>query len=322
MSKIKKKLEKLKNPKVLVIVALITFALLFIIFGSIDAYKSRKVQEEVDKKTEEHLKELSGSTDNTGESNDSLLMSMQDDLISSYGKVPEGYIWDLDGSLLSLGVKDMSAEDVLYSYFNGLKTLDFSTVQKFSRDSIVVDSYESFFDETNKNTDYDDSFMRNMYRDCLLSLRINGIVNTSVFAENKQVFTVKVNMLDLTQKDFWEKDKDTIYRNLRVYNSDQSDSTKGDIYLYDYISSYYESDNAARRDVTFDITLQKYPDLDTGWLVSIDTDVDSACRYADGKLVVNYIKDTYNSESRYYFDTENSKVDVSKSESSKIEISD
>ena len=103
-------------------------------------------------------------------------------------------------------------------------------------------------------------------------------------------------MLDLTQKDFWLKDKDTIYKNLMVYSSDQSDSTKADMYLYDYINSYYEGKDALRRDVTFDITLQKYPDLDTGWLVSVDTDVDSACRYADGKLVVSYINEEFGKE--------------------------
>ena len=87
-----------------------------------------------------------------------------------------------------------------------------------------------------------------------------------------------------------------IYKNLRVYGTDQKDSTKSDMYLYDYINKYYESEGALRRTVRFDITLQKYPDLNTGWLISIDTDVDSACKYADGTLVVNYIKQMYAKE--------------------------
>ena len=86
------------------------------------------------------------------------------------------------------------------------------------------------------------------------------------------------------------------------YSSDQSDSTKAEIYLYDYISRFYASGEADRRDVTFDITLQKYPDLDTGWLVSIDTDIDSACRYADGKLVVSYINEQFGKEGLDYLD--------------------
>ena len=87
-----------------------------------------------------------------------------------------------------------------------------------------------------------------------------------------------------------------------MYKKDESDDTKGDIYLYDYISKYYESNNAARREVTFDITLEKYPDLETGWLVSIDSDVDAACKYQDGTLVVQYIKDCYAGEGYDYFD--------------------
>ena len=267
-------LQKLKDHKALVaVIAAAILVIILIIIGSVDSYNKQKQQEEIDAYTEEQMKLIQGDT----ESNDSLLMRMQSDLELSYGVAPKGYVWNLDGTLLSLGDKSMSAEEVVYAYLNGLKSLDFSSVQKFSRDSLVAKTYSGYFNDLNKSTDYNDSFIRNIYRECLLSLQVEGIENTSVFAENKQVFTVKVSMLDLTQKDFWLKDKEEIYKNLKVYNSDQSDSTKADMYLYDYINRYYVSEDAARREVTFDLTLQKYPDLDTGWLVSIDTDIDSAC---------------------------------------------
>ena len=121
-------------------------------------------------------------------------------------------------------------------------------------------------------------------------------MSSSVFAENKQVFSVRVEMLDLTEKDFWYDDRVKIYKNLQLYDSDQSDSTRAEMYLYDYIADYYASDDAAKREVTFDLTVQRYPDLNTGWLVSVDTDVDNACRYADGKLVVSYIQEMYRDE--------------------------
>lgn len=287
-------LSKIRKNKVWwVVIGAALLVIFLIVFGSIENYNAQKKQEEVDKYTEEQLKAAGvGSED----SNDSLLMQMQKDLEISYGDAPDGYIWNMDGTLMSLGDKSMSAEEVVYAYINGLKSLDFSAVQKYSRDSVVVGTYSGYFSDVDKSTDYNDSFTRNIYRECLLSMQVKGIENTSIFAENKQVFTVKVNMLDLTQKDFWLKDKETIYKNLKVYSSDQSDSTKAEIYLYDYISNYYASEDADRRDVTFDITLQKYPDLDTGWLVSVDTDVDSACRYADGKLVVNYINEEFSKE--------------------------
>lgn len=287
-------LSKIRKNKVWwVVIGAALLVIFLIVFGSIENYNAQKKQEEVDKYTEEQLKAAGVSSD---DSNDSLLMQMQKDLEISYGDAPDGYIWNMDGTLMSLGDKSMSAEEVVYAYINGLKSLDFSAVQKYSRDSVVVGTYSGYFSDIDKSTDYNDSFTRNIYRECLLSMQVRGIENTSIFAENKQVFTVKVNMLDLTQKDFWLKDKETIYKNLKVYSSDQSDSTKAEIYLYDYISNYYASEDADRRDVTFDLTLQKYPDLDTGWLVSVDTDVDSACRYADGKLVVNYINEEFSKE--------------------------
>lgn len=292
-------IKKLLSKKIwLAVIGVGILVIVLIIVGSVDNYNKQKEKEEIDRYTQEQL-EIAGADQN---SDDSLLMQMQPDLIKSYGKLPDGYIWNLDGTLLSLGDKSMSAEEVVYAYLNGLKSLDFSSVQKFSRDSVVVNTYENYFTELNKSTDYNDSFIRNIYRESLLSMQIDGIVNTSVFAENKQVFTVKVNMLDLTKKDFWLNDKEEIYKNLKIYSSDQSDSTKAEIYLYDYISRFYASGEADRRDVTFDITLQKYPDLDTGWLVSIDTDIDSACRYADGKLVVSYINEQFGKEGLDYLD--------------------
>lgn len=280
---------------IIILIVVVLFVLLFIGRGVYGMMQNNKEEEETDAYTEQLLEQAKeGDT----EISDSLLLQMQDDLIKTYGQVPDGYVWDIDGELLSLGDKDMTAEEVVYSYLNGLRTLDFSTVQKYSRSSMVVDTYEGYFSETDKNQDYTDQFLRNMYREALLSMQVVGIENSSVFAENKQVFSVRVNMLDLTDKDFWIDDKVEIYQNLQTYDSDQSDSTRADMYLYDYISNYYASEDAAKRDVTFDLTVQRYPDLNTGWLVSVDTDVDNNCRYADGKLVVSYINEMYRDEGK------------------------
>ena len=201
-------IKKLLSKKIwLAVIGVGILVIVFIIVGSVDNYNKQKEKEEIDRYTQEQL-EIAGANQN---SDDSLLMQMQPDLIKSYGKLPDGYIWNLDGTLLSLGDKSMSAEEVVYAYLNGLKSLDFSSVQKFSRDSVVVNTYENYFTELNKSTDYNDSFIRNIYRESLLSMQIDGIVNTSVFAENKQVFTVKVNMLDLTKKDFWLNDNCLLY---------------------------------------------------------------------------------------------------------------
>lgn len=285
-----------KNNKKVLVIAGGVLVVFILIKGGVSARNEKLKQEEADKLTEQLLAEANEGV--TSDEGDSLLMQMQPELVKSYGKVPEGFIWESDGSLLSLGDKSMSAEDVVYAYLRGLSSLDISTVERYSRSSKVVESYSTYFDDKNKNTDYMDQFLRTMYKESLLSLQVKGIESNAIFAANKQVFTVKVSMLDLTNKDFWKKDEIEIYKNLYLYDQDEADTTKSDIYLYNYISDYYKSDNAVLRDVTFDITVQKYPDLDSGWLVSIDNDVDDACSYKDGKLVVSYIKEMYRNSGR------------------------
>lgn len=288
-------LDFIKEHKKVSIAVGVVLVLIIFIRGGISARNEKLKQEEADALTQQLLEEANqGVTDEE----DSLLMQMQPELVKSFGKVPDGFIWESDGTLLSLGDKSMSAEEVVYSYFRGLASLDISTVERYSRDSKVVESYSTYFDSKNKNTDYMDQFLRNMYKGCLLSLQIQGIDSNAVFAANKQVFTVKAKMLDLTNKDFWKKDEMEIYKNLYLYDQDESDTTKSDMYLYSYILDYYESGEALLRDVTFDITVEKYPDLDSGWLVSIDNDVDDACSYKDGKLVVSYIKELYRNVGR------------------------
>lgn len=282
--------EFVANHTKLVVILAVVLILIFFIRMGVSMKKEEDKQAESDRITQELLRQAQeGQVDGS----DSLLIQMQPELEETYGSVPEGFIWQTDGTVLSLGDKGMSSEDVIYAYFKGLSTLDISTVERYSRGSLVVQTYSGYFDENNKNTDYLDQFIRNMYKQCLLSIQIKGIEDQSVFAENKQVFTVSAKMLDLTNKDFWEEDKMEIFEKLYLYDSDESDSTKSDMFLYDYILSYYKSESAGLRDVSFNVTVQRYPDLDSGWLVSVDTDIDDACQYKDGNLVVSYIKDVY-----------------------------
>lgn len=294
--------EFVSKHKVAVIIVVVVIVLIYGVRGYNAKVQADRIAEQQKQEEEQREREEMEEANDESNTNDSQLLSMQPDLIQEYGKLPKGYIWDLDGSLFSLGDKTLSAEEVVYSYLNGLRTLDFSTVQKFSRGSTVVENYEGYFSDKEKNTDYTDNFIRNMYKQALLSMQIEGVVNSTVFAENKEVFTVKVKMLDLTLKDFWLKDKPTIYKNMQIYSTDEDDTTKMDIYLYDYVAKYYSAKNAPTRSVSFDLTVQRYPDLDTGWLISVDTDVDNACRYTDGKLVVSYIKEKYYDEGKDYLD--------------------
>lgn len=288
-----------KRNKIIAIVVILVLVIL--IRGCVaNVSEQKQRQEALDRANEIEQQQATEAVSDPYSSEDAYLLSVQQELIKSYGKLPEGYLWSLEGDLLSLGDKDMSAEEVVYAYLNGIRTLDLSIAQKYSRNSTVISTYEGYFDSKNLSTDYFDSFMRNMYKTALLSIQIEGIEDTAVFAENKQVFTVKVKMLDLTKKDFWEKDKQEIYKNLYMYSADENDSTKGEMYLYDYVLKYYESENAPTRDVTFNLTVERYPDLDTGWLVSIDKDINDACSYTNGTLMVSYINQMFSNEGIEY----------------------
>lgn len=289
--------EFITKHKVLFIVLAVLLVVGLFLRSAVQSWQEQKrLEEEERARLLAELEEAKSGKDN--ETSDSLLMKMQPNLIKSYGELPDGFVWQANGKLLSLGDKEMSSEDVVYAYFRGLSSLDMGTVERYSRESKVVNSYSGYFNDKDKNTDYTDQFVRNIYRECLLSIQIEKVETTSVFAENKKVFSMKAKILDLTDKKFWQKDKEEIFENLYLYESAESDSTKSDMYLYDYILSYYKSGNAELRDITFDITVQRYPDLDSGWLVSVDTDVDDACKYKDGKLVISYIRDLYRNEGR------------------------
>lgn len=252
-------------------------------------------QEAIDRGNKLQEEREQASTEETENSDDVYLLKIQKDLIDSYGPLPDGYIWETDGTLLSLGDPDMSAEDVVYAYLNGVRSLDLSMAQKYSRHSKVVATYEDYFD-SKAISDYTDSFKRNMYKEVMLSIQPLEIVDTSVFAENKQVFTVKINILDLSSKDFWIPDKEEIYKNLYIYSKDEEDVTKSDNYLYDYVLSYYRSGTAATKDVTINLTVERFPDLNTGWLVSMDSDLNDLCNYKDGNIVASFIKSSFQDE--------------------------
>lgn len=274
--------------------AIIGLILFIILMVSANNHAKQKKLREQQASTEQVSTEESNNSKSYTEGTDAYLMSMQPELRKSFGTPPEGFIWDLNGKGISLGDKSKSSEDVLYTYIRALSTLDLATAQKYSRDAKVVETYNDYFSKANANqADYQEQFMRNMYKQALTSMEITGVESSSKFASNKSVYTVTISMLDLTAKDFWEKDKDNLFKKLSGYESKENDSTKLEIFLYDYILNYYKTPTAVKRTVSMDITLERYPDIDSGWLVSIDKDIDDAAKYNNGTLVTNYITEQF-----------------------------
>ena len=277
------------------IVGVFLFILLMVAANNHAKQKQLAQQKAETEKVAKETQETEPSKDRSYvEGTDAYLMSMQPELRKSFGTPPEGFIWDLNGKGISLGDKSMSSEDVLYAYIRSLSTLDLATAQKYSRDAKAVEIYNDYFSKANANlADYQEQFLRNMYKLALTSMEITGVESSSKFASNKSVYTVTVSMLDLTAKDFWEKDKDDLYKKMMGYESKENDSTKLEILLYDYILNYYKTPTAVKRTVSLDVTLERYPDIDSGWLVSIDKDIDDAARYTSGTLVTRYITEQF-----------------------------
>ena len=236
------------------------------------------------KKTDQQQQvDNSGNLDASNSSTDGLQKDSDGNVI-----VPDGFYINDNDELTSTGDPDMSSEEVLYAYIKGATMLDFDTVQKYSRKSKVVKSYTGYYDDN----DYLKAFKRKMYKDALKSMTVTKIEDTALFAEYKCIYTVQFKMLDLTNKDFWKKDKDVLYANLQSYLKAESDSTKAKQYVYDYILQYYESGNATAKDVKIDFVLEKT--TDTGaWLVTGDEDLDNYCSYSDGELVYSNIFDSF-----------------------------
>ncbi len=164
----------------------------------------------------------------------------------------------------------------------------------------------------------------------MLSVQTDKIISTSVFTDNKVAYTVRLKMLDYSDKDFLDdpevqkslydtmrkysdaqndsekmkhySDKDflddpevqkSLYDTMRKYSDAQNDSEKMKQYLREWLENYYTSGKAKLTEQTVDVTLEKYPDLNTGWLVSIDAPLDNDFKYSEGNPVFQYIQDNY-----------------------------
>lgn len=212
--------------------------------------------------------------------------------IAAWGQPPEGFRWTDDATLAPVSSDELTNEDVVWNYLRALSILDFSTAQKYSRTSLVSGTYSSYFDETNLgNSSYFYQFLRKEYKFALTSIEVDSVGNTAVFADGTSIVTVKLKVLDLTDKDFWQEDKDEIYARLDDLYTFEKDSTKAQQYVYDYIYSAYEDGKVGKRDITVELKLDKV--TLGGWLISDDTDLDSALKYEEGVNVASYIFEEY-----------------------------
>lgn len=216
----------------------------------------------------------------------------QNAFIKVWGNPPDGFRWKDDGTLTAVSSDNLTNEDVIWNYLRGLSILDFSTVQKYSSHSLVESTYSGYFSDSNLgSSSYYAQFLRKEYKYALTSIEVDSVGNTAVFADGTSIVTVKLKMLDLTDKDFWQADKDAIFNKLKSVYTSEKDTAKAQQYVYDYIYSAYEDGKVGKRDITIELKLDKVSL--GGWLVSDDTDLNSALKYEEGVNVASYILEQY-----------------------------
>lgn len=220
---------------------------------------------------------------------------IQAQLTAKFGVPPEGFEWGYTGELVPLGNDDEhNCEDVVYMYLRAISILDFSTAARYSEDSAVIKSYQSYYGiAAEVITDYYRNFLRKQYKLSLTSLEIDGISDIAVFADGTEYLTITVRVLDLTDKDFWESDRDSLFQQMRIYKETEADSVKLEQYVYDYMLDKYEDGSISKKQHTIELVVSK--NSGSGWLVSGDKELDSYLQYERGVDVAKYIISEFNS---------------------------
>lgn len=269
----------MSKSKKWIIVGVLVIVFLLVVMGGVRDYNERKLLAE----SEQYL-----DTDGS-EEEESWEEQEQRSLVEQFGEPPSGFLWDSDGTLKALGTSELTGEEVGYAFLRALSLLDFSTAEKYSSGSFVADNYRQLY-----STDYafnsNTAFQRRMYKEVLVSLRVDSLKDYAVFADGDIILSFEINSIDLSNKDFWREHEKEIFETLYTYYEEESDNIKAYQYLYDYILGVYESEDAPRATRTLDLYLEKH---DEGWLVTNDSDIDMIATYTDGQLVVDHIMDEY-----------------------------
>lgn len=258
----------------------------------VESGKERKEFEERQKAEQERLEQAQEQQNNVSENLISVEDQMQASLVEEYGEAPEGFKWDVLGNLVAVSSDDKSAEEVLSIFIRSISIMDFASAQRYSASSKVYETYMDYFSDIDTGvTDYYDQFLRKQFSFAMKSVENLGVEGVATLADGTQVMTVKLKVLDLTDKDFWQKDKLEIYKQMRLFTETEADDAKMEQYLYDYIYKAYENGTIGKREVTIDFKIGKQKQ--GGWLVADDSELNAYLRYENGTDVAKYIQDTF-----------------------------
>ena len=288
------KIGNFNLSKKTIIIGGVVFLILILLIVSNNVKKQNAIKK-AQEQAQEQAKEQTQTNNSASVDADAQL---QASLVEKYGNPPKGFEWDVTGNLVAKGTDDKSsAEEVLYRYLRALSILDFSTAEKYSKDSTVIADYKNFYDDSTKKVDdYYSDFLRKQFKSSLASMQIMSVSDTAVFANGTQNITVKLKLLDLSNRDFWYADKDKLFNDMYTYDRTESSDTKKMQYLYNYITdSYGTADNnwgkVGLKEYQVELVLTK--GNGKGWLVSNDGELAPLLQYEKGFDVASYINSQY-----------------------------
>lgn len=213
----------------------------------------------------------------------------QESYARMWGEPPEGYEWNDDKELVPISDSTLSPEDVLYGYARGCSMLDFATAGRYAKNSSVINQYETYY---SSDTTYDErlNFVRKVYKRVLEVTTIDEIIDTATFADGSLVYTVRVNTIDLSNKEFWLADKESMFLDMRTQGYEKKDNLQARKFVYDKIVDYYNSDavQMVQKDIEIKLSL-----VDGTYFVTDDTGLKALCTYEEGEQVVDFIFDNY-----------------------------
>lgn len=238
----------------------------------------------------EALKNMQGS----GHAEVDVHAQVQESLRKKYGDPPEGFEWSYTGEPVPLANDDEhNCEDVVYMYLRALSILDFSTAARYSDNSTIIADYQRYYDVVSESiTDYYRNFLRKQFKSSLTSLEVLGISDVAVFADGSEYLTIKVFVMDLTDKDFWIEDRDELFETLRIYKETEDDVTKVEQAVYEYIFSKYEDGTVKKSERVIELVVSKQNN--SGWLVSGDRELNAYLQYEQGVDVARFILNEFN----------------------------
>lgn len=279
--------EKKKKPikMYLILGGIVAFVILLIV-ANVDTARKEKQAEE-----SKAIEDASIAAE-TSEPETQVQLSeaelLQQALIESFGEPPVGFRWSEEGELVALSDETLTSEEVAWRYLQNLSNKDFATAQKYAQTGFCINTYNSFYSDSAYDTS---ELTRKIYSEALGSLEIIDCQQNGVFANGTFVFTFTANMIDLSDKTFWESNSEEVFKTIKSYMNYEGDSLKAESYVNDLILQYYQSDNVKLKEVKFDIVVDKV--RLGGYLVSDDSSLDSICRYMNGTTVYQYIMEKY-----------------------------